>query len=224
VVAEPGASGTLVVTDTPDVLKEVSAFLERENRALTRRVRLLFEEVTVLLEDESEAGIDWDVVFSSARVAAAASMGTAVSVESGAIAAALSQGSFMGSEFIIRALAKVGQVVRRNTLPVLTLNRRPVTHAVRTTFSYIDKVETTSQSGLLDNVLPSVSVSQKEETVGSLITLVPDAQEDGQVLLSVAYDNTVAQPLKSVTFGDGANALQLQQITIYGNGTVQQVE
>lgn len=223
VVAEPGASGTLVVTDTPDVLKEVSTFLERENRALTRRVRLLFEEVTVLLEDESEAGIDWDVVFSSARVAAAASMGTAVSVESGAIAAALSQGSFMGSEFIIRALAKVGQVVRRNTLPVLTLNRRPVTHAVRTTFSYIDKVETTSQSGLLDNVLPSVSVSQKEETVGSLITLVPDAQEDGQVLLSVAYDNTVAQPLKSVTFGDGANPLQLQQITIDGNGTVQQV-
>src|SRR5690606_25427045 len=48
-------------------------------------------------------------------------------------------------------------------------------------------------------------------------------QEDGQILLSVAYDNTVAQPLKSVTFGDKANPLQLQQVTIDCNGTVQQV-
>ncbi|MEO6985129.1 MAG: hypothetical protein ABI155_07275, partial [Paralcaligenes sp.] len=63
----------------------------------------------------------------------------------------------------------------------------------------------------------------KDETVGSLLTLVPDAQDDGQILLSVAYDNTVAQPLKSVTFGDKSNPLQLQQITIDGNGTVQQL-
>lgn len=56
-----------------------------------------------------------------------------------------------------------------------------------------------------------------------MLTLVPDAQDDGQILLSVAYDNTVAQPLKSVTFGDKSNPLQLQQVTIDGNGTVQQV-
>jgi len=108
-------------------------------------------------------------------------------------------------------------------MPVLTLNRRPVTHAVRTTFSYIDRVETTALGAAAGLALPSVSVSQREETVGSLLTLVPDAQEDGQILLSVAYDNTVAQPLKSVTFGDKENPLQLQQITIDGNGTVQQV-
>src|SRR5690606_41563993 len=64
---------------------------------------------------------------------------------------------------------------------------------------------------------------QKEETVGTLITLVPDAQDDGQILLSIAYDNTVAQPLRSVTFGSQSNPLQLQQVTIDGNGTVQQV-
>lgn len=223
VVAEPGAASTLVVRDTPAVLAQVAEFIERENRALTRRVRLLFEELTVLTEDDAEAGLDWDMVFSGARAAARAGMaGTAIS-DAGELAASLTEGRFSGSELLIRALGRVGRVVRRNSLPVLTLNRRPVTHAVRTTFSYIDKVETLTQRGLLDTTLPSVSVSQKEETVGSLITLVPDAQEDGQVLLSVAYDNTVAQPLKSVTFGSGDNPLQLQQITIDGNGTVQQV-
>lgn len=223
VVAEPGAAAMLVVTDTPEVLRSVAAFIDRENRAMTRRVRLLFEELTVAVEEGAEAGIDWNVVFAGARLVASAGMAGAASAESGTLGLGLSEGRFMGSELLVKALGNVGRVVRRNSLPVLTLNRRPVTHAVRTTFSYIDKVETTVQRGALDSSLPTVSVSQREETVGSLITLVPDAQEDGQVLLSVAYDNTVAQPLKSVTFGDSGNPLQLQQITIDGNGTVQQV-
>src|SRR5690606_16441616 len=67
VVAEPGASATLIVTDTPDVLRRVSAFIDRENRALTRRVRLLFEELTVAIDESAEAGIDWDIVFAATR-------------------------------------------------------------------------------------------------------------------------------------------------------------
>lgn len=223
VVAEPGSAAMLVVTDTPEILRRVAGFIERENRAMTRRVRLLFEELTVLVKDEASAAIDWNIVFSNASLAASAGMVGSVPAEAASLGLGVSGGHFMGSELLLRALGSVGQVVRRNSLPVLTLNRRPVTHAVRTTFSYIDKVETTTQLGTLNTTLPSISVSQREETVGSLITLVPDAQEDGQVLLSVAYDNTVAQPLKSVTFGDGDNPLQLQQITIDGNGTVQQV-
>lgn len=223
VVVEPGAAAMLIVTDTPEVLRRVAAFIDRENRAMTRRVRLLFEELTVAVEDDAEAGIDWNVVFAGTRLVASAAMAGAVPAESGALSLGLSEGRFMGTEMLVKALGSVGRVVRRNSLPVLTLNRRPVTHAVRTTFSYIDKVETTVQRDAFDGALPTVSVSQREETVGSLITLVPDAQEDGQVLLSLAYDNTVAQPLKSVTFGDSSNPLQLQQITIDGNGTVQQV-
>jgi len=223
VVAEPGASAMLVVTDTPDVLAKVAQFVDRENRALTRRVRLLFEEVTVAIDESDEVGVDWDIVFAGARMAASAGMAGVGSADAGFVDIASTEGRFAGSELIVRALGRVGKVLRRNSMPVLTLNRRPVTHAVRTTFSYIDKVETTAIRADLDSNLPTVSVSQREETVGSLITLVPDAQEDGQVLLSVAYDNTVAQPLKSVTFGDSRNPLQLQQITIDGNGTVQQV-
>lgn len=223
VVAEPGASAMLVVTDTPDVLRRVAAFIDGENRAMTRRVRLLFEELTVAVEDGAEAGIDWNIVFAGASLAASAEMAGGASADAGFLGMRATDGRFAGSEMLVQALGKVGRVIRRNSMPVLTLNRRPVTHAVRTTFSYIDKVESVSERGLHDHDIPRVSISQREETVGSLITLVPDAQEDGQVLLSVAYDNTVAQPLKSVTFGDSRNPLQLQQITIDGNGTVQQV-
>ncbi|UYO92375.1 hypothetical protein [Pollutimonas sp. M17] len=223
VVAEPGASSSIVVTDTPEVLNRIALYLEQENRALTRRVRLVFEELTVAVQDSAEAGLDWNLVFTSAKVAAAISMPGSGVAEAGALGIGLNEGPFKSSEAVIKALSRVGKVVRRSSLPVLTLNRRPVTHAVRTTFSYIDKVQTTALGQSAGLALPSVSVSQREETVGSLLTLVPDAQDDGQILLSVAYDNTVAQPLKSVMFGSRDNPLQLQQVTIDGNGTVQQV-
>lgn len=221
--AQPGTTASIVVTDTPEVLEQIAAFIEHENRIMTRRVRLVFEEVTLATHEDAQAGLDWDLIFSSARVAAMASMGGLGLVEAGVASLGLNQGPLAGSEAIVAALSQFGKVVRRSSIPVLTLNRRPVTHAVRTTFSYIDKIDTTALGEGASMALPSVSVSQKEETVGSVLTLVPDGQDDGRILLSIAYDTTVAQPVRTVTFGDRGNALQLQQITIEGNGTVQQV-
>jgi len=134
-------------------------------------------------------------------------------------------GRWRDSSLLIQALSEVGTVVRHTTVPLQTLNRRPVTHAVRTTFSYIDQVQvTTVASAAGTSTAPSVT--QKEETVGSFLTVIPDAQEDGTVLLSIAYDSTVAQPLKTLSFGEAnqRSMVQLQQKTIDGMGTVQQVE
>ena len=222
-VAERGAGASVVVTDTPDVLDRIARYLERENRALTRRVRLVFEELTVALNEHAQAGIDWNLIFSGARLAAGLAMPGLAGDPHAQLGVNVLQGPFAGSEAVIRALGESAQLVRRSSVPMLSLNRRPVSHAVRTTFSYIDRIETTPVSGVNGLAVPAVSVNQKAETVGSLLTLVPDAQEDGQILLSLAYDNTVAQPLKTVTFGDRDHPLQLQQLTVEGNGTVQQL-
>ena len=228
VAAQPGASTMIVVTDTPEVLGEISKYLEKENRILTKRVRLIFEEITLVTHQDAEFGLDWDSLWEQGKMAASLSSTLAGAPIAGATAAlSASPTNALRSQAVLRALSKYGTVMRHVTIPVLTLNRRPVTHAVRTTFSYIDQVKSTqgadttlasSRTGL-----SSVSVSQKEETVGAFLTLVPDAQENGQVLLSVAYDNTVAQPLKSVVVGDPGSRLQIQQITIDGHGTVQQI-
>lgn len=223
VVAVQGASASLVVTDTPDVLRRVAQYLERENRVLTRRVRILFEELTLALDERAELGIDWQGVFTHARGMAALGAGAAVENATATASALVGRGPFQGSEVLLQALGRTGQVLRRQVVPVLTLNRRPVTHAVRTTFSYIDEVQTTAVHADAAVALPAVSVSQKTQTVGTLITLVPDAREDGRILLSIAYDSTSAQPLKAIRFGDQAHPLQLQQLTVEGNGTVQQL-
>ena len=228
IAAQPGASTSIVVTDTPEVLSEISRYLERENRILTRRVRLIFEEITLVTHQDAEFGLDWDTLWEQGKVAATLSSSLSGAPIAGATATLSAMPSAaVRTQAMLKALSKYGTVLRHVTIPVLTLNRRPVTHAVRTTFSYIDQVKSTQgiESGLTTTRpgLGSVSVSQKEETVGAFLTLVPDAQENGQVLLSVAYDNTVAQPLKSVVVGDPGSRLQIQQITIDGHGTVQQI-
>jgi len=229
VAAHGDGSSLVVVTDTPEALGRIADFIDQENRALTRRVRLLFEEVSVALREDAEAGIDWGLIYTAGRLGAALAVpGAAGNALAGALEVESTSGPWQGSRLVVQALNRLGTVTRHTSIPLVTLNRRPVTHAVRTTFSWIDKVQTTamaaSTEGGVAASLPSVSVSQKEETVGQFLTLVPDAQADGQILLSIAYDTTVAQPLTTVTFGRGDNAVEIQQLTVDGNGTVQQVE
>jgi type IVB pilus formation R64 PilN family outer membrane protein len=228
IAAQPGASTSIVITDTPEVLGEIASYLERENRILTRRIRLIFEEITLVTNQDAEFGLDWDSLWEQGKIAASLSSTFAGASVAGAAAMVSARpSSAVRSQAVLKALSKYGTVLRHVTIPVLTLNRRPVTHAVRTTFSYIDQVKSTQPADNGPSVsragLGSVSVSQKEETVGAFLTLVPDAQENGQILLSVAYDNTVAQPLKSLVVGEPNSRLQIQQITIDGHGTVQQV-
>lgn len=228
IAAQPGASTSIVITDTPDALDAVAAYIEKENRVMTRRVRLVFEEITIATNENLEFGLDWDALLNQANLAAnltAPTLGLGVDTARASIQAGY-RGS-QSSQLILSALSKHGTVLRHTSIPVLTLNRRPVTHAVRTTFSYIDQIKSSPSAGNIpltgSSGLSSSTVSQKEETVGTFLTLIPDAQEDGQILLSVAYDNTVAQPLKTITFGEQGQRVQVQQITIDGNGTVQQV-
>ncbi|VFR20467.1 ortholog of Bordetella pertussis (BX470248) BP1829 [plant metagenome] len=229
VIAAPaGGAGSVIVTDTRDALDRVARFLETENRNLTRRVRLVFEEVTLIADRQNEGGIDWQVLHRSGRAAASLAGAASGSVTEGAsLGAALVGGGAEGSQALVSALARMGTVLRHTRVPVYTLNRRPVTHAVRTTFSYIDQAQTASGGAIvgapLGSALPSVSVTQKQETTGTFLTLLPDAQADGQILLSVSYDSTVAQPLQTVTLGAEENQVRIQQLTVDGSGTVQQV-
>jgi hypothetical protein len=227
IAAQPGASTTVVVTDTPDALDSIAGFIEKENRAMTRRVRLIFEEIKIATNQNLEFGLDWDTVLSQANLAASlVTPALASGVDAARVSIQAGARDTRSSQLIINALSKHGTVLRHTRIPVLTLNRRPVTHAVRTTFSYIDQIKSspvTSGSQISGHGVMSSTVSQKEETVGSFLTLMPDAQEDGQILLSVAYDNTVAQPLKTIAFGEQGQRVQIQQVTIDGNGTVQQI-
>ncbi|OZI73995.1 type II secretion system protein GspD [Bordetella genomosp. 12] len=220
VLADEG--GTLVVTDTPAVLARVEAFIAQQNTRASRRVRLLFEEITLVMHNSAEGAIDWRLLHASARAALEGVFPAAARTLAPGLSAKAPQGAWGGSKALLSALAQFGAIRHHRSIPLLTLNRRPVTYAVHSTFSYVDQVQGL-QTGTGSTELPALSVNQKRVTVGTFLTLLPDAQDDGSILLSIGYDNTAAQPLKTLAFGDDSRPLQVQQLNLDGNGSVQQV-
>src|SRR5690606_28804978 len=123
-------------------------------------------------KDHQELGIDWSLVFGTLQQQGRSrsplsllgdQVGTGLALD-------LLSGRWRDSSLLIQALSEVGTVVRHTTVPLQTLNRRPVTHAVRTTFSYIDQVQVTTVASAA-GTSSAPSVTQKEETVGSFLTV-----------------------------------------------------
>lgn len=223
--APEGGTNSIVVTDTPEALARIARFLDAENKILTRRVRLVFEEVTLEQDDTGQAGLDWNVLFTSGgRGVSAAASGPGMLLDSarlaGSIGASLGSGQWTGSSISIGALSEIGTILRHTTLPLLSINRRPATYAVRETFPYIKDLQQTQSTS--DSASPTVTVTQEEETVGTFLTVIPDAQTDGQVLLTLGYDTKRLVDLKKMAFGAN-NTSFVQQPYINGQGSTQQV-
>lgn len=227
IAAQPGSLSSIVVTDTPSALDAIATYLDDVNRTMTQRVRLVFEEMTVIRTQAHDQGIDWSLAVAAelADLTSGTSSLSGTAPVLGAISAAVPGIKGVSTSVLARAVSKYADIRRHTTVPVVTLNRRPVTHAVRSTFTYVDQIQSVGVIKKEDgrSSLPGIAVSQKRETVGAFLTLVPDIQINGQVLLSVAYDNTTASPLETLTFGGPEQSLQVQQLNLQGNGTVQQV-
>lgn len=228
VKAANGAANSIVVTDTKDALDAVGRFLESENRIMSRSVRMLFEEITVQLDQTSQAAVDWHLIYNSlGRANAAAGDAPGALLDStkaaGALGATVGSGPFAGSKFLLSALNEVGTVVRHTSIPLLASNLRPATFAMHQNVPYIKDLQQTQSYS--DASGPTVSVTQDEKTVGTFLTVVPNAQDDGRVQLTVSYDDKrLIGALQKVEFGSSDAPSFVQQANIGGQGAIQQVE
>ncbi|MGB3436753.1 MULTISPECIES: type II secretion system protein GspD [Achromobacter] len=221
-----GASNTIVVTDTKDAQDRIAEFLEAENRQMTRRVRLVFEEITVQRDRLNQGSVDWKILFNSlGRDNQASALGVGAMLDAaqapGSIGATVGSGPFAGSNIALTALSQLGSIINHKSVPMLLQNRRPGKYDTRNTFEYIKNLQQTQSTS--DTSAPTVTVTQNEKTVGTFLTVVPDAQDDGQVLLTIAYDDTRLISLKKQPVGSRDDQSFVQQADIGGQGRVQQV-
>jgi len=217
-------SQSLVVTDTPAAHARIDAFVKEKNKALGRRIRVLIEAIDVAAKEGSDLGIDWNLVYNTTASALTSTPVTnTVNPQAGQFNFAQSLGRFTGSSMVVRALNEVGTVVNRRVFPVITTSGRPVTQAVRSTFNYVDQVQQQVVTSSASSVQSTPSVTQKDETVGTFVTIVPTAKDNGTIIMSVAFDTTSLDSLKPYTVGSGASAVTVQQKTISGSGIIQEV-
>jgi type IVB pilus formation R64 PilN family outer membrane protein len=217
-------SQILLVTDTPEIHARVEEFVRKQNKSMSRRVRMVVEAIEVVAKDSAEFGFDWNLAYNTTTQAL--SIGSPPSLagqQSGVLNLQQTVGPFSGSSLVIQALNEIGTVVNRRIFPFVTTSGRPITQALRTTFNYVDQVQTTSVASSTNSIVQAPTVTQKDETVGTFLTLVPTVKADGTVFVSIAYDVTTADPLRPYTVGTGASQVTVQQKTINGAGTIQEV-
>lgn len=223
-------SQTFVVTDTPEALARVGAYVEDMNKSLARRVRIVVEAIEVTAKDNSQYGLDWGLIYKSlatsttpgAPFANLIPMSTLTGANALSATLGLGAGRFSGSTTVVRALSEVGTIVNRKSFPFVTTSGRPITTALRNTFNYVDSASVVSASTLTTSQ-PAPTVTQKEETVGTFLTVAPVAKDNGQIFLTLSYDVTSAEPLTTYTVGSASNSVTVQQKSITGTGIVQEV-
>jgi type IVB pilus formation R64 PilN family outer membrane protein len=188
-----GAGGLLVVTDIKSSLDQIEKFITQENKMRSRRIDLVFEEITVERTTSAQAAVNWNLMFTSGGAGNGVNVNGLNSLleQEGAamsLGASVGSGQWQGSSVSAQALSKVGKIVDRKMNTFGAVNGQPATSGRPERQKYIDKLEQTASNS--DASQPTVTVTQAEEVSGRIITVVPYAYSDGDINLAIKYDNT----------------------------------
>ncbi|HEY0846347.1 MAG TPA: PilN family type IVB pilus formation outer membrane protein [Noviherbaspirillum sp.] len=192
------ATGTISVTDTPDSLERVAAFVEAQNRSLARQVMVNVTVLAVTVTDAENYGINWNLVYGDlSRRYGVQNTYITDSASSSFSAAILNTSSsrFAGSSLIIDALSNQGKVRKETTASVVTLNNQPVPLQVAKQTSYLRSSSTTTSP----NVATTTSLEPGSVTSGFNMTILPHILNDGTVMLQFSTDISALRRIRTVS-------------------------
>jgi len=207
VVPSP-ATGSIAVTDTPDVLERVSDFMNQENRVLSRQVLVNVTVLSVTLSNHDNYGINWNAVYQALGtkfgITTTLPVPTSTNQFSASVITPSSRAS--GTSAMINALSDQGSVRRKTSASVTTLNDQPVPVQVATQTSYLAQVSTTNTV----NVGSQTALTPGTVTTGFNLTLLPHVLDDGTVMMQF-YTN-LSQLLSLDTISSGGQQIELPNI------------
>ncbi|MGZ3237540.1 MAG: PilN family type IVB pilus formation outer membrane protein [Burkholderiaceae bacterium] len=196
VVASP-ATGTMTVVDTPDTLDRVAAFVENENKSLSRQISVNVTVLAVTLAKTDNYGIQWDLVYKN-LFSKYSIKNTLASVGGTALSAGIlstSNSKFAGSEMVIQALSQQGKVRRETTASVVTLNNQPVPVQVAKQTTYLKSSQTT----ITALVGASTTLTPGTVTSGFNMSILPHVLNNGTVMLQFSTDISALRGFRTVT-------------------------
>lgn len=207
------STGTVTVTDTPQVLARVEKFIEQQNESLGRQVVVNVRVLAVDLSDSDSYGINWNVIYNSISQNFGLTLNNTVAPAIGASSLALkilstagaatnsNIKSWAGSAAVIDALSKQGRVSQVTSASITTLNNQPAPIQVGRQTSYLASSTTTIGTA----GTPSTTTLQPGLiTTGFSMNLVPHMLDDKKLLLQYAMDLSSLINLATVTSGDSS--------------------
>lgn len=201
------ATGTLSVTDTPDVLNRIGRYIEYQNKVLSRQVQLNIQIVSVNQTRNEQMGLDWGMVYKSLQNVGASLTGSMANASTSAASAGISildtatgnAAKFSGSSLLIKALSEQGNVSMALNQTDPTANLTPVAYQL----SKQKGILTSSTSTATANVGVTSSQTVTTITTGLFMTMLPFIQENGDVQLQFAFSYTSPPQIESFISRDG---------------------
>lgn len=197
VVTSP-ATGSITVVDTPDSLDRVAAYIDNENKAMSRQVVINVTVLSVNLSNADDYGINWNLVYKNLNQQYGITSALPVSVDDNSFfAGVVGNSKFAGTTAVINALSKQGKVRRQTTASVITLNNQPVPVQVAKQTSYLQSSQTTvvSQVGTTTTLVPG------SVTSGFNMSILPHVLTNGTVLLQFSTDISSLRRIREVQSG-----------------------
>lgn len=201
-------TSSLVVTDTADVVERIARYVESENAVLGRQVKLRVQVYSVTLDENSAAGIDWDLVYRSASGFVAGlsgpALGGALMTRKGGLGIrTIPNGRLAGSTAFIKALSKQGRVSTVIDTTVVTLNNQPAPVAVTQNRGFVAQTKMTPGNYGGQAV---VTAEQSVLTTGFVMNLLPTLMDNRSVMLQVQIDMSDLKKLDKINLRTGKEA------------------
>lgn len=201
-------TGTMMVTDVPDVVARIGEYLEDENRTLSRQVILKVVTYTVNTDVNDMVGIDWNLIWKSLNGNFGIKLANTNSgVSSDAISGGFnvldtatgSAAQFAGSSFLLNALSKQAQVSDVKTSTIMTTNMAAAPVLVGQQTTYLKDVTTTAYA-TGEATVPSQTLTPGSVTTGTNITILPKILKDSdRLMLNMFMDISSLKDMRVIT-------------------------
>lgn len=204
------STGTMTVTDTPEVLARVGDFLNGENSNITKQVLLNVKVLSVTLTDKDDLGIDWNLVYTAVNGKWGVGWKNVTQADAAAVQGSVSildtSSQWAGSNLLVKALAQQGRVSTITSPSVTTLNLQPVPVQVARQTSYLASIQTTTTA----DVGSTTSLTPGTVTSGFNMNLLPYVMPGKELLLRYSINLSSLKQIRQVSSGD--NTIEIPEV------------
>lgn len=209
------ATGTITVTDTPQVVRLVEKFIDGQNAALSRQVVINVRVLSVDLNDYDNYGINWSLVFNALSGNVGMTLANIVATTDPASSnlnmrilnsAGGDMRQWAGSSALISAISKQGKVSLVTSASQRTINNQPAPIQVGTQRAYLAASTTTTVA----NAGTTTTLQPGTFTTGFSMNAVPHIIDNNRLLLQFSIDLSSLLSLATVT--SGGSSIQTPEI------------
>lgn len=201
------SSGTITVKDTPAVLQQVASYIEDLNAKLARQVALSVKVWSLEMSDDSDVGLNLQVLFENADVLVKTGGSPLTFLQSGGeISAAIVDGKLKGSTALLKALRTFGKASQVTSGGGVVMSNTPVPVQATTKEAYLAGVNTfQGDYGQTTEITPG------EVTTGFAMTVIPHILDRRRVILQ--YNINLSSLDEMSEFKTDAIMVQLPKVS-----------